>query len=610
MSSAFGQRTWLVASTLAIGSSLAVVPGALNRFTLGPLLALGLAAIISLWVRPRGSLPAWMVFLTLAGTIALIVAALASGQPLASLFGRWPRYEGFIAVGGYAIALVLGSRLFGLQHRATLGCTSARAKEFRAVQIVIAAVASIHAIVSVLDVLGVRVIPGALARSGALLGNATDQALLGATFAVLLARPALGSGIARVGFAAGLIMVMASGSRSGLLAVVIGLLVLGVLELVVGRQRKNAALFAGGAGGVVLIAVMVPTIAPRLIGTSPLALETVADRFLIWGEALQVYVMHPVLGVGPSGFLDSVSTVHGPSWFATVSPNTVLDSPHSLPLQLLVAGGPLAVVIAGALTFFVVRAALSRLRNSHHEASFPIVAAISAVSLGLLANPSSVSVVTALCLLVGALVAEPPHPTTSRRIRGLAFAIVSSWLLLVSTTLTGEIAMGLGTSATDAASADRAFTVAAAFRPWDVDSRVIAAESLTARVDRGEPDSSGIAIRWAEAALTASPRSLSAGRASITLSLATGDVARAREVTNSFRSLAPRDPWFAHRSGVISLLAGDLTLAEHELLAATELDPSWDAPWETLAYLYEQQGRLSDAKNATSEAQSRSEERT
>ncbi|CAN5256038.1 hypothetical protein BH11ACT5_BH11ACT5_19100 [soil metagenome] len=588
---------WLVAAILAIGSSLAVVPWALNRFTLGPLILIGVAGVVSFAVVPRGSLPRWMPLLLLTGAAVLLTAALASGQPVAAILGRWPRYEGLVAVGGYALALVVGARLFG---------RPATGREERSTVLVVTVVAAVHALASILDALGLSLLPGTLDRSGALLGNASDQGVIGAAVAVLLARAALTSWTARAGVVSGLVLVLASGSRSGLLALVAGLLVLGLLELTVARRPRAAAVYAAGSGAAVALALVVPTIAPRLVGTSPSSLGTIAERALVWQESLAVALAHPVLGVGPSGFLDAIATVHDSRWFSSVAPGTTLDSPHSLVLQVLVAGGILALLVAAAFGALAIVTVVRRVRADRAGSGrvLSLFCAIGTLVIGLLLNPSSASVVLVLALLVGALVGVAPA-APRRGLRVTATAATALWLALVTSTLAGEIAVGVAVASTDAVGADRAFAVATSLRPWDIDTPVIAAETLTARLDGGDETAAAAAARWSAAALEAAPRSLSAARAAITTALATGDLATADSVTAAFRELAPLDPWIAHRSGVVALLEGRFDVAEGELHAAAGLDPIWAAPWETLAYLYQQEGRMDEAARATDEAVAR-----
>ncbi|MCA1943348.1 MAG: hypothetical protein LDL15_07045, partial [Yonghaparkia sp.] len=93
------------------------------------------------------------------------------------------------------------------------------------------------------------------------------------------------------------------------------------------------------------------------------------------------------------------------------------------------------------------------------------------------------------------------------------------------------------------------------------------------------------------------------------LALAAGDLPAARERVDALVQVLPEHPWPAHRSGAIAVLEGDTVRAESELLRASRIDPNWDAPWQTLAALYELMGDSASAQRALQEAAARSDGR-
>ena len=166
-----------------------------------------------------------------------------------------------------------------------------------------------------------------------------------------------------------------SGSRAALLALVAGIVVATVLAT--GGRRMRVAIGAGAIGSVAVLALRLPTMGPRLLGFSPLAGDTIGDRIVIWSETLRVAAAHPVLGVGPSGFLDAVAAVHDFRWFTSAGDTSVLDSPHDVLLQALAIGGPLALL--GLLAVLVILAVtiMSRFRAADADRRAVILPAAS-----------------------------------------------------------------------------------------------------------------------------------------------------------------------------------------------------------------------------------------
>ena len=576
-------RIHSLALWLAVLSVAVLLPGALDRWVLPKILVLGVAALIAVFIVPRGRLPRGVVITLGVGTLVLVIAALAGETPLASVLGVWPRFEGLITGGAYLLALWLGARLLGSGDRTAL-------------ELPIATLSLLVGTLSVVETLGLRPLATNLARPGSLLGNATDQGAVGAVCVVLLLLPvwrARGSRrvILAAAIIAGLATVIASGSRAALLALIVGIVAVALTQ---GRR----AYLPGGilVAATTVVALLAPSIGPRILGSSALSGATVSDRLLIWGESLSVAAQHPLIGIGPSGYADAVVAAHDSAWFSSVGQGSLIDSPHNVLLQALVIGGPVVLAAAIVLAVFLVRAVLRQ------RGDFVVGAAagVGVLTIVLLTHVSSPSTLILLLLLAGALVAVP----AVQRWRAITAAVIVAWLALVGLTLAGEVALGTAVEASDLSTAADSFETAAALRPWDTGTPRIAAETFTAHADAGaDAAAAPLALDWSRRALAASPTSVPAAQALITSALATGELELAASTAQRFVELRPNHPWLQARLGGIHILQGDLNAAEAPLLRATELDPTWADPWLTLAYLYEQRGDAAAADDAQHRAE-------
>jgi hypothetical protein len=476
----------------------------------------------------------------------------------------------------------------------------------------LAVVATVLAAVSILEALGLRPLPSELERPGALLGNATDQGAVAAAIAVVLlarllrARPETRLEATLLAVAASLaaFTVLLSGSRAALLALLVGAAAATALAPL--ARRRRAIVAAATLLPVAALALLLPSIGTRLLGTP----DSVADRLLIWREALRVFAAHPFVGTGPSGFLDAVAAVHDVRWFTSVSDDAVLDSPHDALLQALVVGGPLglALIIAGlaATTVAIVR----RFRGAGPERRAVIApAALGAgvLVLVLVTHVSAPATMIPAALLAGTALSLPrpePRPEPLPLRFGFAAGLLA-WLTLVSFALAGESALASGVQAAGQGridDAEAAFDSAVALRLWDADTPMIAAESLTARLDSGDPTALAAATRWAERAHTVAPNSLAVGKAEVVATIAGHDLKRADMLLAELRKLYPLDPWVAYRSGAVAIGRGQFDEGEQLLKLAITLDPQRPDPWLTLVYLYDQRGDLAAAADAQAHA--------
>ncbi|CAN5370580.1 hypothetical protein BH11ACT8_BH11ACT8_24450 [soil metagenome] len=172
-------RRGRAAGWLAVAAPLAWVPGGFTRFGPATLLVVALACAVAAAATGSvaGRLPRRLVLVGAAWLVVLALACLTGDTPVASLVGRWPRYEGLPVLVTYAGACWVGARVV---ERSDDGAQSlARA---------VGVLALVLAGFSLLDLAGTSPVgAGGLARSGSLLGNATDQGAVAMMAALLLA---------------------------------------------------------------------------------------------------------------------------------------------------------------------------------------------------------------------------------------------------------------------------------------------------------------------------------------------------------------------------------------------------------------------------------------
>ncbi len=612
------------AVVLAVASTVAFWPDAQTRWVFPKIVVLAFAAVAAALARPSGRLPRWLVVASLAGAGWLAAAALASSAPMAELWGRWPRYEGLVALPTYVGAIWLGARVFGPGHRErTLPVL------FRT-----AAVASLAlGLVACLEAAGLRPIPSDHARPGSLTGSATDQGVLGAILATILVvavsrflrarATGIDAYVAYAGLAFALASVVLSASRAGLAALVAGVVVVAVAEWVGGRGLDRRASHASRFGalvpaGVVAVAALgafvVPATRARIVGSNAVS-AGLSDRLLIWGQSLDVARAHLWLGVGPSGFEDAVPRVLRPEWYESLGKGAVLDSPHSGYLQVLLSGGvPLALLSIGVVAAVAVtltrrlKTAASRVEPGA-AAGAELVAiaagALGALSIALVTSFTTAAIVALPAVLVGGAVAasvQTPRGTesrTSRRRRRSLGILLAAWAAFLAFAGLAESSLASAESAAsrgDLASAVGALDDAASQRPWDADVDLIGAELLAAAADRGVPGAAAEAARWADDALDRLPESNQAALAravALTSQGGSGDDAALAEAEVLLRTLAKRVPYdavVAHRLGGVLILEGRLEDARDELVRAAALAPQDRDVLLTLEFVYDRLG--------------------
>ena len=597
--STWGGSAWPVRGQVGVAliavSGVVVVPGLAEPFLLpkATVAASGVALVLS--VRRTMGLPRALSVVVAVGFAVLLAAALLADTPVSALVGRYPRFEGIWILPVYAGALVAGARM------------RAWPEARRALEQVLAVAAVIVALGAVAQLAGV----GSVERIGSVLGNASELGTWAAIVAVFLMPSALQTdGAAMVGAAAATLAVVLSGSRGGLAGLLAGLIVVAAVMWRQPDTRPAARMALAAAAAVPVMAVLIPGTRQRILGVDPVAWATVSGRGWLWRDTMDLITAHPILGVGPSGFVDGIGEFHSLGWARNVGPVNPPDSPHNLVLQLLTVGGiPLLLVgIAGVLLWL--RAARGTLRTQPQltkAASPAIVAGVVAMQV----HFTSSATMPLLSLFGGWMVAvsltEPPQ--SREQIGDVAFrwlpTIALGWCALVLALATaGEasIARALAETTRGAeAAAHNSWTTAHRLRPWDHDLWLRQGHAATYAATQGiAPPTT--CLNPTEVATTRLPNSSEAAQDRAQCLEANNDLIAATQVLSAARSTDPKNIDLLLLSGVIAARSGDLLAAEELLLRATGLSPDTAAPWVNLALLYDQMGRTADAESARDRA--------
>jgi O-Antigen ligase len=291
--------------------------------------------------------------------------------------------------------------------------------------------ASLIALVALLEAVGLHPLATSTSRPGSLLGNATEQGAYGAgVVGLCLQAIARRDRWATCAVVAGGVLVVTSASRGALL----GLVAAVVVTVVLGAPAvRRVALGFLGVG--VVAALALPLTRHRLLMQSPLSHQTVTGRGLEWTETLRLLGQHSLLGVGPSGFLDTSPSVQSVQYVRLAGAGR-LDSPHSLPLQIADGGGVVLLLIAAVLGWFLVRNIFT-LRRDVADAPWAIgaAAAIAGWATVLLTHFTAPGSTPLFCLLAGSLLGERrsrPVRLVVRRVTAVAATVLGAVLLLAA----------------------------------------------------------------------------------------------------------------------------------------------------------------------------------
>ena len=578
------QAGWVV----LLLAPLAVWPWGAEAFALPKALAAAVGATLVLSTRSSSALDRRVTLVVSCGAVVLLLAALLSATPVAALVGRYPRYEGAAVLGTYVAVLAAGARL--------------RPYVARLEPLTVWTLAPAAGLV-----LLVAVIEGATGsglRAGSLLGNATDVGVWSAMCGLWLLTAASGRWVwvARAGALAAVAATAVSGSRSALVALVVGL----VVVLVRQWQRRDVRTVALAFALVsVAFVVVAPGTLSRVTGADQIATETSSGRLILWQDSARLIVDHPVLGIGPSSFVDRIGSAHTERWAAQVGPANPPDSPHDVVLQAGAAGGVVLVVL---LVMLGVLVALAAWRSSRASTLLTgTSAALAGYAAAVLLNFTTPSTTTFACLSAGLVCAVPRSSMRGRTV---------PWLGAVGVVVTGALAVVLAfavvgetlvrqadqaLAAGRAADAENLWRTVSALRPGDVDIALRHGRALTSAVDAGLV-APGACLGPTGEAVRALPGS----------SEAATDRAHCLEVNRRFgeadevlAGALSRDPvnvdlWLLR--GVIAAEKGDTNAAVRHLTRAAELRPTASEPWADLAAVLRLSGDAAGAAKAAAKA--------
>ncbi len=598
---------------LVVLSTIALLPGAADRWVLPKVAIAVIGCGIAAFSRRTGRISTPVAVGIGLGALVLLICALLGAAPVSQLLGRAPRYEGLVTLPSYAAALWTGARSVGP------GAPVARRETVYAA---IATVSVVVGIVSILESFGFRPVPSDLGRPGSLLGNASDQGIVGILCFAVLVVAALGrAGITpppvfrwypAVGAAFGVLTVVLSESRADLVA----LIVLGVVCMIVigigyrghpGRRPMVAAL-----GALIGIAVLLPLVLPavrnRLFsGGSPLDVFG-DDRGALWQETFRLIAGHPLAGVGPSGFLDALPAYTTADWFRTTGLGVTTDSPHSAVLQAAVAGGIPLMLFAIALAIVTVVGGVRFIReNPGGERTELVLGALLALlggGMALLATFTAPGTTILIAFLAGIVVSRAPRQrsaTTAEhlgtRVLRVAFPV---WAAALVVTTLAELPLQAAT--TDAADGELSraldsFAVARAMRPWDADITIIEAQSLAEAAGDGLSGAAPQALHWASLAHDQVPDSVSAAKSLAAAEQFDGRLSAATRTASALNRRAPNDPQTLARLGQLYAARHLYATAQPVLEKAVRLDPRDGASWKTLGLVYLKLGNTAGARH-------------
>jgi O-antigen ligase len=568
----------------------AFFPGALNRFVFIKI-SLGFAALACALMSPAGSrLQKRAKILLLAGAGTLIAAALLGHAPVAQLLGRAPRYEGIIGGAVYFGALLIGAWLLGPASEPAL-----RGHLIRATTIA----ASVIALLAIMEATGLHPLTTTASRPGSLLGNATEQGAYGAgVVGLLLPRLRRGRSWALVGLCAGVALVVTSASRGAML----GLLVAAIVVLIAGDGRQRLAAGTALAVGT-LASVALPLTRHRLLLQSPLALQTVNGRGYEWSDAWQLIERHPILGVGPSGFLDASPATQSAA-YVRLAGSTQLDSPHSLPLQLAAAGGVVLAILAALLALLTLRGFLTLRRDAAQSAwALGVVAALAGWGSCLLTHFTAPGSTPFFLMLAGSLLAER-SPTLRNHLRRRAIAgVAMAAAVLTFLAAIAEVPLRTGLVALHEGRVTRAEGLLArahSLRPWDPDLDAQIAHALIGQAQPSAPTRTiNEYLLPAQRSLPGDPWVL-ADRGLFTAQQ--GKPAEALPLLDQAVKLAPNDPGIHLLRGQVRANVNDLNGAVKDLRTSAHLSPHDPVPLEVLASAYQRAGLLEEAEQTLAES--------
>jgi hypothetical protein len=532
------RERWAILLLAVAGAGF--LPGALDRFVF-PKLALAAAGVLlAVSIPARGSLPRAAVWLLVLAGALLLAAALTGATALQQVLGRPPRYEGVVALPVYFGALASGARLLGPER--ARGSTAWLLDGLSIAALAIGIEAAIEAA-------GLRPLVSNVSRPGSLLGNASDQG----AWAVLALGPLGAVAIRQRGalHRAGAIGAAAALATSGSRGALVGAIVLALVLAALAPSRGSRLAIAAGCAILALGVLALPTTRSRVLSRTELSRQTVTGRTLLWRETLDLVGDHPLLGVGPSGYVDAIPVDHDRRYEQEVGPANPPDNPEDWLLQAAAAGGPglalLAVILAGFVLWRGAQSVAEQRRSAERAALGGMLAGLAGYSAALLFHFTSAGTTPLAALFAGALIVAPPRAPASAyaRLRGLVIAAYVVLTLVLAAGAVAEVPLRsalLQAAAGNLAAADRDFHTARDLRPWDAGIAQTATHAFAVLALHYEAGASRFGLPWARKELAAYPDSIQGLEDAAALESAAGRPGAAGSLLRKARRLEPYNP--------------------------------------------------------------------
>lgn len=532
------RERWAILLLAVAGA--AFLPGALDRFVFPKLAIASAGVVLAVTVPARGRLPRAVWWLLLLAGAILLAAALIGAAPLAQVLGRPPRYEGLVALPVYLGALASGARLFGPSR--PNGSTAWLLDGLSMAALAIGVEAALEAA-------GLRPLVSNVSRPGSLLGNASDQG----AWAVLALGPLAAVAIRlrgwlhRAGAVGAAVALVTSGSRGALVGAVAVAVVL--VALAPGHRPRIAI-----AVGCVILALGVltlPTTRSRVLTATQVSRQTVTGRTILWGETVDLVRDNPLLGVGPSGYVDAIPAYHSSRYEAEVGPTNPPDSPHDWLLQAAAAGGVGLLLVALILAGLVMRRGAQAVREQRTAAEGVaiggLLAGLAGYSVALLFYFSSSGTTPLAALFAGAVIATTPRPATRaviwlRTVAGAAYVVLTVALAAGALAEVPLRSALLQAAAGNLAAADHDFHLARELRPWDAGIAQTATHAFAVLALHQDTRAGRLGIPWASRELAAYPDSIQALKDGAALDAAAGMPTTATRLLRTARRLEPHNP--------------------------------------------------------------------
>lgn len=576
-----------VAVALVAMCAFAFDPFGLDRWVFAKELVLVAAAVISVFVVPIGRAPRWWLWWLAGALLLLIVSVSLSAAPWVQFWGRWPRYEGLVTLGAYALAFAVGARLLG--GAAGAEETLRRGDYFHAV---LSVALVVTAVVGAVEVVGLRPFASDLDRPGSLLGNASDMGIVGvvglALFLPRVTAPRDGGKQAWnvVGCSSAAALVALSGSRGALVGAAVAMVGVVVVLLIRKERRRRPWTVLAIAAAVMTVAGAAALIAR--VGTSAdTAASSAMNRLPLWKSTWDLIVRNPFTGAGANGFADSVTAFHSDTWFATTGIGRWIESPHSVPLQILAAGGVPAALALGVLVTLALRAVRRNgLRGPFGAAG---MLAVGAAAVALLFHFTSPGTTLLLAVVAGASLATSAAATSNAAGRIAKTTALVAWAAALIAAIAADHFLRDGFSALargDVPESESAFELAATLRPWDADLPLMIAERAADAIESvGTSEAVPTAGVWADRAVTALPSSVRALKSAAVIAQYSGDIGSGIHLLQRAAHLSPADPQVFHRLGGLEFLDGRRADALADLERAAGLAPDDPNISATLEYV-------------------------